>query len=117
MADSFIQQMENDLDCFLNESEFAVTLEYHGVLAGETKSIAGLWDTPFATADPDTEIIIQGTQPTIRVKEHELPEKVVRPGDFFIITAPPVAVDGKEYLCKESQPDGVGLVTINVKVK
>ena len=117
MADEFLQQLEDDLDCFLNQSEFAVTLEYHGVLQSEIKSIAGLWDTPFATSSPGTESVVQGTQPTMRVKEHELPGGIVRPGDYFIITAPSLVVDGKEYLCKESQPDGVGLVTIDVKVK
>ncbi|MDX1602015.1 MAG: hypothetical protein R3209_03025 [Salinimicrobium sediminis] len=117
MAEEFLQTLEDDLDIFLNPDEFAVTVEYNAVLEGEVVEISGLWDDPFATANPETQMNVQSKQQTLRVKEHEIPGGKVRPGDFFTIIAPALYASATQYFCKESQPDGVGLVTILAKSK
>lgn len=107
---TFQEQLETDLDGFINPDEFAIPGTYNAVKESQIVIVNGLWDIPFETVDPGTGQTVQSNRPTFRMKTHEIPGGKVRPGDF-------INISGKDFIIKEDQPDGVGTTVLLLKVK
>lgn len=108
----FEDQLEEDINTtFLDPEEFGTPGTYNAVREGVLGLIInGIFDDPFASAAPGTEMALQGIKPTFRIQKSDLPGGLVRPEDN-------VTIKGIDYLCDESRPDGVGIVLIELRKK
>jgi hypothetical protein len=106
----FNVDLDTDIDeVFLNSDDFTTEAIYTDIDLNQY-IIYGIFDDPYVSSQPDTEIGVQSVGPTFKCKLSDIEDisGSVRKGDKILICE-------KEYRVQESQPDGVDLTVLTLK--
>ena len=108
---TFKECLDDDLDTFIAEKEFAVPVIYNSPLNSIVAlEMSGIFTDAVEVETPGTDMMVQSIAPVVRVKTKDIPNEKVRPGDNLTI-------DSIDYIVKEDQPDGTGITTLILKIK
>ncbi len=93
---TFAEDMESDLDEFLNNSEFAKDITY------KSATITGIYDNAYAVSALDGDAV-----------ETLTPQALVKTSDVTgIVHGDTMTIDAVVYNVISSQPDGTGLTVV-----
>jgi hypothetical protein len=105
----FKSQLNEDLETvFFNNLEFAEEIDYNPN-GGISYKISAIFDDEYESVDPETNSPILSTQPSVLINANDL-QAAIGPADT-------VTVRGTEYRFVTDEPNGVGVIRLQLHRK